>query len=444
MKKSISKSFLIFTASLFFISLLCINKDCKADGWIVPPPQTGTYQGVSWVAGDYIYLVKDSCRVQKTSDLGATWTTTSVGCNRLFKGINWLRNKFGQGMNMAVTLDTLCIVGEGGEIFYTSNSGLNWIQQVSGTTLDITGLSFVDNQTGWAVGGSNTACVILHTTNAGTNWSPQNITLTFGLLSVSFGDATHGWASASHNTIIYTSNGGTNWIDRSPSLPATSIWFSTFFINQDTGWAVGNNGTGQALTIRTTNGGITWNLGNVSSGNPQTLACVSFVNSNTGFAAGGSFSNTGTVLKTTDGGQNWVSQTLPAGTSFLNAVTFLNPDTGMVCGNNGQILYTFSGGEPIGITSISGNVPKNFELYQNYPNPFNPATTIKFDLQKKSNIKLLIYDVTGRTVQTESKDNLNLGSYEYKWDASNYSSGVYFYKLITNDFTETKKMILTK
>ncbi len=117
-------------------------------------------------------------------------------------------------------------------------------------------------------------------------------------------------------------------------------------------------------------------------------------------------------------------------------------------GNTGTLeawtLNISYGINPIGIIPISNNVPTNLALMQNYPNPFNPSTTIKFDVQKKSDIKLLIYDVTGRNIQTETKDNLNPGSYEYKWDGSNYASGIYFYRIIAGDYNITKKMVLVK
>ena len=81
---------------------------------------------------------------------------------------------------------------------------------------------------------------------------------------------------------------------------------------------------------------------------------------------------------------------------------------------------------------------------QNYPNPFNPSTNIKFELPKTGNVKLVIYDVLGREVETLLNEKLNAGSYEAVWNADKYSSGVYFYKLETGDFTQTKKMILMK
>jgi hypothetical protein len=98
----------------------------------------------------------------------------------------------------------------------------------------------------------------------------------------------------------------------------------------------------------------------------------------------------------------------------------------------------------IGISQISSEVPKSYYLYQNYPNPFNPVTKIKFDLGKESFVKLNVFDVTGRRVSSLVNQKLAAGTYETDFDASVLSSAVYFYRLETETFSSTKKMILIK
>lgn len=98
---------------------------------------------------------------------------------------------------------------------------------------------------------------------------------------------------------------------------------------------------------------------------------------------------------------------------------------------------------PIGIIQIS-SVAKDFSLEQNYPNPFNPATKINFSIPKISFSKLVVYDILGREVETLVQEQLKPGEYEVDWDASKYSSGMYFYKLITEHYTNIKKMVLVK
>lgn len=89
-------------------------------------------------------------------------------------------------------------------------------------------------------------------------------------------------------------------------------------------------------------------------------------------------------------------------------------------------------------------VPKNFELSQNYPNPFNPSTTIEYSIPKDAIVSLKIYDVLGKEVATLVNDQKTAGTYILNWNASNFSSGLYFYRLTAGEFTETKKMFLVK
>jgi hypothetical protein len=88
--------------------------------------------------------------------------------------------------------------------------------------------------------------------------------------------------------------------------------------------------------------------------------------------------------------------------------------------------------------------PKNYFLSQNYPNPFNPTTTIKFSLQKSSYVKLTVYDITGRTVQTLVNEKLEAGTHSVNFYGGMVSSGVYFYKLKAENFSDVKKMVLIK
>lgn len=101
--------------------------------------------------------------------------------------------------------------------------------------------------------------------------------------------------------------------------------------------------------------------------------------------------------------------------------------------------------QPIGIVPVSSEIPKSFLLSQNFPNPFNPITIIKFDIQKLSFIKLIVNDVLGREIETLVNEQLNHGIYEVSWNASNFPSGVYFYRLFSDGIiTDTKKMVLVK
>lgn len=88
--------------------------------------------------------------------------------------------------------------------------------------------------------------------------------------------------------------------------------------------------------------------------------------------------------------------------------------------------------------------PKDFQLYQNYPNPFNPITKIKYDIIKAQDVIVSVYDILGREIAILVNEQQRPGSYEVKWEASNFSSGIYFYRLNTTDYVDTKKLILLK
>jgi hypothetical protein len=110
----------------------------------------------------------------------------------------------------------------------------------------------------------------------------------------------------------------------------------------------------------------------------------------------------------------------------------------------GVAFYTLRYSKSIGIEPISGNVPVSFSLLQNYPNPFNPSTTIRFDISKSSYVTVSVFDVTGRELEVLAAENVKAGEYRVVWDASKYSSGIYFYTLSAGEFRQTKKMILIK
>lgn len=99
---------------------------------------------------------------------------------------------------------------------------------------------------------------------------------------------------------------------------------------------------------------------------------------------------------------------------------------------------------PVSIQQISSNVPDKFSLMQNYPNPFNPTTKIKFDVTKASFVTLNIYDNLGKHIKTVVSSNLGAGSYEADFNAAGLASGIYFYQLRTDNFIQTKSMMLVK
>lgn len=102
---------------------------------------------------------------------------------------------------------------------------------------------------------------------------------------------------------------------------------------------------------------------------------------------------------------------------------------------------------PIGIQVISSEIPQKFALYNNYPNPFNPVTMINFDIPNLSGdkkVQVVVYDVLGNQVELLVNEELVAGKYSVSWNALNYSSGIYFYRITAGNYSDTRKMMLVK
>lgn len=99
---------------------------------------------------------------------------------------------------------------------------------------------------------------------------------------------------------------------------------------------------------------------------------------------------------------------------------------------------------PIGVIQLSNNIPVQHRLYENYPNPFNSQTKIKFDIASKLFVRVIIYEVNGRMIESLVNDTLSAGTYTAIWNAGPYASGIYFCKIEAGGYTETQKMVLLK
>ncbi|HPS65054.1 MAG TPA: T9SS type A sorting domain-containing protein, partial [Ignavibacteria bacterium] len=151
----------------------------------------------------------------------------------------------------------------------------------------------------------------------------------------------------------------------------------------------------------------------------------------------------GGVFLTINSGQNWVEKnqgfdSIPRIYSMLVAHNYVFAGTG------GQSIWIHALPGLLSLQNIPSEVPSGYKLEQNFPNPFNPATNIKFSIPKSSLVRLSVFNVAGMEVETLLNETLTPGTYQTSWEASKYSSGVYFCKLQSESFSETKRMILIK
>lgn len=136
---------------------------------------------------------------------------------------------------------------------------------------------------------------------------------------------------------------------------------------------------------------------------------------------------------------NAFSQWSPSLSQITGAYGAYNFDT---IGNT--IIYRRLISEMVNVEKISNTIPSKFTLSQNYPNPFNSKTNIKLSVPIFGNVKLTVYDLHGKEVVSLINKNLNAGIYIINFGATDFISGIYFYKLETKNFTQTKKMIIIK
>lgn len=165
----------------------------------------------------------------------------------------------------------------------------------------------------------------------------------------------------------------------------------------------------------------------------------------------------GGVFQSTDRGQTFtqINQGLPnnpAGSSIVGIPGAGAASSELFAGLNNNTMNgatVFRRTITIGIQPISSEIPEKFSLSQNYPNPFNPVTKIRFDIRSNikgqtSNVKLIVFNSLGREIISLVNERLRAGTYEVEFDGTNFTSGVYFYKLEIENFSETKKMTLVK
>lgn len=266
-----------------------------------------------WVAG--------GGGIAHTSDAGTTWTTQITLPN--IRDIDLVNSTTGWA------------VGEGSQILFTSDGGINWSSQSCPTATDFNGVSIVDTLTAWVVGEFGRIC---HTTDGGMTWFTQNYTgsLTH-LKDASFISATTGWVSGS-GTILYTNDGGATWTNQ---YTGTLYLNSIFALDETTVWVAGGTRPPfQLITYfaKTTDGGTSWQPQNLQvTGRFQS---VYFVDSQNGWVG----TDKGEIFTTQDGGATWTKQS--SSSNSVKDFKFINATTGWFVGGDyaPQILHTTSGG----------------------------------------------------------------------------------------------------
>ena len=407
-----------FVLSLFLL-LNSTSVNSQPSGWINKPSGTNSaLYSVYFTSSSTGYTAGAGGIIRATTDGGDYWYPLYSGTTYTIYDIRFVNQSTGW------------ITGAGGVIRRTTNAGVNWTAQTSGTLWSIYSCYFRNANTGWVAGYGG---IILKTTNSGVNWIAQTSGTFDDINSINFSTDSVGWCTGYNGLVLGTTNGGINWSNYA-GLGATMNAIQ--FVTSLKGWAVGLSGA----IFTTTDGGAVWSP--QASGTANAFYGTYFLPSPPTSYFGWSVGNTGTIKYTSNAGVNWVTQ-LSYSSQQLRDVFFINSLTGWTVGLNGVILKSISGGL-VSAENISSEIPAGFNLEQNFPNPFNPVTTIAFAIPKASNVKLEVFNSSGKVIDVLLNGNLQPGTYKTNWDASNFSSGVYFYKISAEDFSETRKMLLIK
>lgn len=264
-------------------------------------------------------------------------------------------------------------------------------------------------------------------TNNGSTWT-QNTLGSHTVLSLAASGANI-YAGTSINGIYRSTNSGTNWAQTLMNYSSPK----SLAINGSYCFAGLYSLSGSNGLYRSTDGG-TWNLAGLNGINVLSLG----LNGNNLFAG----TENGVYLSTNNG-TNWIIKN-QGFSSVPHIEAILITNNYLYAGTYGESVWKRSLSEIIGIRNISTEIPSKYSLSQNYPNPFNPATNIRFEIPKSGNIKLVVFDALGREVETLVNEKQAAGTYEATFNALQYPSGVYFYRITSEGYSETKKMILIK
>jgi photosystem II stability/assembly factor-like uncharacterized protein len=412
---------------------------------------------------------------------------------------SWVNAGFVQnpGYQPSITVvsnDVVWIGGGNGDtarIFRTLNGGVNWeVIPVSGMTHEVGCIAALSQNLAYVGEGVvNGYANLYKTNNGGQNWTsiyqtPQNRGFFNGLIFTKANGYIFGLAIAER--VYRSSNSGVNWIELNAGANGVSNAHNSLMLVDNNFYGFGLN-NGAARIKLTIDNSASWQTQNINITGNYTSA-IAF-HSNKLFGVAATSTSLPVIARTTDGGITWSSIDISAGisgTCFFNWVE--NTPVVYIVGSNGVIKRSNDNGltwvitPTPGVTNVAhfdfvnigyiiygfavstnGNViklvdsilvltgthnnetiPAKYSLSQNYPNPFNPSTNINFSISKAGLTRLSVFNYLGQEVAVLKNEFMNTGNYEVSFNNANLSSGVYYYKLVSGDYTNTKKMILIK
>jgi photosystem II stability/assembly factor-like uncharacterized protein len=423
------------------------------------------------VSGNYIYAVSLGGGIYTSYDYGETWYSKNAGfrghCvysmlsigNMLFAGTHgggiyysndgqtWLN--VSSGLTNTIVYSMLNInydlyAGTYGGIFKSTNFGGNWFAVNTGLVDSIT---FTMTNTNSSLFAGTQGGGLYKSDDWGTNWYKANNGITSDTIKALANLNGVLFAGTYSKGIFRSTNSGQNWLACNTgfqNLPNAL----TFCVKGNTFYTC-NYGTGGFYS--SIDNGVSWNsILSTAYGGNNVLSSLVY---NNAVIVGVYNISGGMILVTTNNGTNWANVSSPGTGNPAWVSTDLrslsNYNGNLLVGTFGKSIYSRPFSQFIGIRQISSVVPDKFELFQNYPNPFNPSTTIKFSIPARGYghslvVQLKIYNILGKEIATLVNEKLSPGEYEIPFSINQSSSGVYFYRLHTDYFTGTKRMLFIK
>ncbi len=436
-------------------------------------PYTGDINEVVAPSLNHAIAGCDAGNVLFTTDGGNNWNlvaTGIAGTNSDILAIDFINDNLG------------IVAAYNGTVAKSTNGGASWSIISTITGYNPWDMDMVDSLYAWVVG---TGERISRTTDGGLTWTQQLAIGGLGTYGVSFIDKNRGIAGGTGGNTYFTTNGGDSW-NSSSTPPGNTVW-GIHFVESPVLGSLGMTACASGYVYTSTDGGDNWRL------EPRytisTFDDIYMTDAANAWIVG----NSGTILKYTEPDNvpvelfdlnafvyadkvtlNWTTATelnnlgfdverkkLSAANSEWVKIGFVPgkgtsseisnyscDDENLVPGtyqyrikqidfNGNFTYYNFN-------KSIEIAAELKFELSQNYPNPFNPITKINWQSPVSSWQTLKIYDVLGNEVATLVDEYKSAGSYEVEFDATQLSSGIYFYQLKTGSSVQTKKMMLIR